>query len=244
MIIPGPANEPNNRYGSRRFDRTQATSGIPRGTDILRIDGHVSKVPKNRHRQRRYLRNIVRPMIININSWPGVGELSVAELLQRRIGGRLLDNHAIYNVAFGLCEFGSPEFFETVRAVRRVAFNQASKIPASTPIILTSAYANTPFGRENWAAIRAMADARSTPLCNVVLDCAIEENIRRLVSPQRARLRKLAEPQTLVAMRNKGELIDDEGDHRLRFDVTELSAEQSSNRISEWLKERGLIQQE
>ncbi|MCK1573902.1 AAA family ATPase [Bradyrhizobium sp. 174] len=149
-------------------------------------------------------------MIININSWPGVGKLSVAELLQRRIGGRLLDNHAIYNVAFGLCDFGSPEFFETVRAVRRVAFNQASKIPASTPIILTSAYANTPFGRENWAAIRAMADARSTPLCNVVLDCAIEENIRRLVSPQRAPLRKLAEPQTLVAMRKKGDLIDDE----------------------------------
>jgi hypothetical protein len=98
-------------------------------------------------------------------------------------------------------------------------FNQASKIPAST-------------------------DARRTPLFNVVLDCAIEENIGRLASPQRVRLRKLVEPQTLVAMRKKGELIDDEGDHRLRFDVTGLSAEQSSNRISEWLNERRLIQQE
>ena len=30
---------------SRRFDRTTATSGLPRRTDILRISGHVSKVP-------------------------------------------------------------------------------------------------------------------------------------------------------------------------------------------------------
>ena len=30
---------------SRRFDRTTATSGLPRRTDILRISGHVLKVP-------------------------------------------------------------------------------------------------------------------------------------------------------------------------------------------------------
>jgi hypothetical protein len=30
---------------SRRFDRTTAASGLLRRTDILRIDGHVSKVP-------------------------------------------------------------------------------------------------------------------------------------------------------------------------------------------------------
>ena len=32
---------------SRRFGRTTATSGLPRRTDILRIDGHVSKVNKS-----------------------------------------------------------------------------------------------------------------------------------------------------------------------------------------------------
>jgi len=30
---------------SRRFGRTRATSALPRWTDILRIGGHVSKVP-------------------------------------------------------------------------------------------------------------------------------------------------------------------------------------------------------
>jgi hypothetical protein len=31
---------------SRRFDRTTATSGLSRRTVILRISGHVSKVPR------------------------------------------------------------------------------------------------------------------------------------------------------------------------------------------------------
>jgi hypothetical protein len=180
-------------------------------------------------------------MIININGWPGVGKLSVAEFLQRRIGGRILDNHTIFNVAFSLCEFGTPEFRETVRAVRGIAFDQASKVPSGTPIILTSAYANTPFGRENWAAIRAMANVRGTPLCNVILDCSLEENIRRLQSPGRARLRKLVEPQTLVAIREGNELITEDGDHLLRLDITPLTAEQGSNHISEWLQQRGLV---
>lgn len=180
-------------------------------------------------------------MIININSWPGVGKLSVGRCLQRRIGGRLLDNHSIYNVAFGLFPFGSLEFFEAVRAVRNVGFNEATKVPATTPIILTSAYADTPFGRENWTAIETMATARRTPLCNIILDCSIEENIRRMASPPRAELRKLVDPDTLIAMRTKADLIDRDGDYRLRFNVTDLSAQQSSARIVEWLEEEHLL---
>jgi hypothetical protein len=99
-------------------------------------------------------------MIININSWPGVGKLSVAVRLQQRIGRRPLDNHTIFNVGFSLCDFRSPEFYEAVRAVRRIAFAVAIKLPSSVPILLTSAYANTPFGRENWAAMRELANLR------------------------------------------------------------------------------------
>jgi hypothetical protein len=73
-------------------------------------------------------------MIININSWPGVGKLSVAVQLQQRIGGRLLDNHTNFNVGFSLCDFRSPEFYETVGAVRQIAFAAAIKLSSSVPI--------------------------------------------------------------------------------------------------------------
>jgi hypothetical protein len=179
-------------------------------------------------------------MIVNINGWPGVGKLTIAEQLQQRIGGRLLDNHTIFNVAFCLCEFRTPEFFDTVRAVRRIAFAQASRVPAGIPITLTSAYANTPFGRENWAAIREMANAREVPLCNVVLDYSVAENIRRLQSPQRAKFRKLTESPPLIAAREASNLLDEGGDHLLRIEVSDITAEESAARIADWLTRLGL----
>ena len=45
--------------------------------------------------------------LIHINGHPGVGQLTVAELLKDSLGARLLDNHSVYNVALALTEFKS-----------------------------------------------------------------------------------------------------------------------------------------
>jgi hypothetical protein len=79
------------------------------------------------------------------------------------------------STAFSLCQFRTAEFYETVREVREIAFARASKLPPDVQLTLTSAYADTSFGRENWAAIRALASARSSLLCNIVLDCSLDE---------------------------------------------------------------------
>jgi AAA domain len=180
-------------------------------------------------------------MIININGWPGVGKLSVAERVVEHIGGRLLDNHTIFNVAFSLCEFRTPAFYETVRAVRDIAFTRVTALASDIPVILTSAYSDTPFGRENWAAIRKMADARGSPLCVVVLDCSLAENLRRLQAPERVRLRKLVDPAPLMAAREAHDLLETGGDHLLRFDTSDMSAQQSANRILQWLSKERLL---
>ena len=184
---------------------------------------------------------MARLMIININGWPGVGKLSVVERLRQGIGGRLLDNHTIFNVALSLCEFGTPEFFEMVRAVRKIAFTAVTNLPLSIPVVLTSAYANTPFGRENWTAIRDMANARASPLCNIVLDCSLDENLRRLQAPGRAALRKLTDPEPLIRSRQNAELLADGGDYLLRCDATELTPEEAACRIEDWLGNLGLL---
>ena len=59
-----------------------------------------------------------------------------------------------------------------------------------------------------------MADTRGPALCDVVLDCSIEENVRRIASPQRTVLRKLVDPQALPSMRMKANLLDGGGDYR------------------------------
>ena len=38
-------------------------------------------------------------MIVHINGWPGVGKLTVAREVARRLSARLLDNHTLHDVA-------------------------------------------------------------------------------------------------------------------------------------------------
>jgi cytidylate kinase len=68
-------------------------------------------------------------MILHINGWPGVGKLTIGKIIAKKLKGRLLDNHAIYNVAFRLTEFRSAAFYDTVRAVRDIASSVSRKFP-------------------------------------------------------------------------------------------------------------------
>jgi hypothetical protein len=54
---------------------------------------------------------------------PGVGKLTIARELLELIGGRLLHNHTLYNVALALTERKSDEYFQAVRAVQSIAFD-------------------------------------------------------------------------------------------------------------------------
>jgi cytidylate kinase len=70
-------------------------------------------------------------MLVHINSYPGVGKLTIGRALMEMIGAKLLDNHSIYNVAFALTEFKSAAYYETIRAVRAIAYQRVLELPAS-----------------------------------------------------------------------------------------------------------------
>ena len=103
-------------------------------------------------------------MIVHINSYPGVGKLTIGRLLAERLGAKLLDNHSMCNVAFALSELNSPAFCETVRAVRETAYALVLDLPAETPVILTNGYSQgSPWGIEKWEAVIALARKRGCP---------------------------------------------------------------------------------
>lgn len=88
-------------------------------------------------------------MIVHLNGLPGVGKLTVARLIAKQLDGYLIDSHTIYNVAFSLTEFQSPEFYSLVKAVRDVAYERIAAIPANIPVIMTNALGQSPWGEEN-----------------------------------------------------------------------------------------------
>ena len=175
-------------------------------------------------------------MIVHINSYPGVGKLTIARALVALIGGRILDNHTIYNVALSLTEPKSDAYFEALRAVRKVAFDLVLRLPVDEPVVLTNAhFVDSDWGNENWDAVSALSQERGVPLFVVVLSCSPEENARRMRSEGREAKRKPRDPAKFNGNANGRPLLDRDGDYTLRLDVTHLTASEAAERIAAWL---------
>jgi predicted kinase len=176
-------------------------------------------------------------MIIHINSYPGVGKLTIGRILADRLGAKLLDNHTIYNVAFALTEYKSDGFYEAGRAVRQIAYQHALALPKEVPLILTNAHAQaSAWGNECWDAVIELAKAREVPLLIVVLACSPEENQRRIQGADRAAKRKPQDPHMFKGNADGVLLLDRGGDHTLKIDITNLSAADAANAIGDWIE--------
>jgi hypothetical protein len=175
-------------------------------------------------------------MLIHLNGLPGVGKLTVGRALATRLGGRLLDNHAVCNLAFTLTDFGTEAFYETVLAVRDIAYARVRSLDARVPVVLTNVLTTDDVGEEYWRALRRLAEDRGSPFLAVTLHCDFEENARRLTTPSRGLLLKLTDPETVKRGFDGAKLIEAGADRRLRLDTTGLSADEAADRIADWVK--------
>lgn len=176
-------------------------------------------------------------MHIHLNGFPGVGKLTIGKLLSERLQGRLLDNHSIYNVAFALTEFRSKEFYDTVRAVRAIAYERALRLPKEIPITLTNAhFEDSAWGNECWDAAIELARQRGSLHYVVILICSDPaEHDRRIRGQDRALKRKPQDPAIYTARQSGRRPIERGADHLLHLDVTSLAPEQSADRIVQWI---------
>jgi len=178
-------------------------------------------------------------MIIVLNGYPGVGKLTVGRELIDQIGGRLLDIHTVYNVAFALTEFKSPEFRKTVEEIEKIAHDLIYKLPPQQPVVLTTVLAGnageSDWGDEEWGRIEELGKARP-PLCVVHVHCDLKENIERISSTDRERKRKIRDPE--MALRNQTEakpLYGKGANHLLKLDTTDLTPHESAATIAKWV---------
>ncbi|MEO0918913.1 MAG: AAA family ATPase [Pseudomonadota bacterium] len=179
----------------------------------------------------------MKPAIIHINSYPGVGKLTIGRILAQKLGAKLLDNHSIYNVAFALTEFKSDAYCDAVRDVRSVAYRLVKDLPPEVPVILTNAHAqDSVWGNECWDAAIGLARDSGRSHLVVLLECSREENAQRIQSADRDARRKPRDPKLFRQGENDRALIDRDADSLLQLDVTRLSADAAAAAISGWLK--------
>ncbi|MEF2070219.1 AAA family ATPase [Consotaella aegiceratis] len=175
-------------------------------------------------------------MIIVLNGYPGVGKLSIGRELAAVMDGRLLDIHSVYNIAFALTEFKSPEFKATVEKVEAIAHDLVLKLPLDQPVVLTTVLAGkSDWGAAEWQRIVNLGKARP-PFCVVHVGCDLDENIRRIRSEERDLKRKPRDSD--MARRNQSErkvLAGLEEENLLKLDTTEMSPGEAAAVISKWV---------
>jgi len=180
---------------------------------------------------------VLPPSLIHINSYPGVGKLTIARKVASELGAKLLDNHSIYNVAFALTDFKSKAFYDAVREVRTTAYRIVMGLSSDVPVILTNAHAqDSNWGNECWDEAIELARKTGRRHIVILLDCTRDENARRIHSVGRDAMRKPRDPTMFRQGEVDRALIDRGADKLFRLEVTDLTAHEAAASILEWLR--------
>lgn len=176
-------------------------------------------------------------MIIVLNGYPGVGKLTIGRALTDILNGRLLDIHTVYNLAFALTEFKTPEFKATVEQVEAIAHDLIHRLDKDVPVVLTTVLAgDDAWAHAEWERMLELGRARP-PFCVVHVACDLEENIERIQSAERDLKRKPRDPTYVRRNHEQAKMLaGSDEDILLKLDVTSLSAMEAAQTIADWAR--------
>ncbi|KAF5970483.1 hypothetical protein FBULB1_9680 [Fusarium bulbicola] len=178
------------------------------------------------------------PCFVYINGYPGIGKLTIANELQQLLpDSKVYHNHLLIDPIDALVERSSPGYHEMRTGLRRYALNEiaTSEYTKDKTWIFTDAREASAAGEMGAKDYEAAARKRGVSFISIVLECEIEENIRRAINPTRVAnigakltdetvLRLILEKETIYRFGNENELV---------LDVTKMSSKEAALRIKE-----------
>ncbi len=181
-----------------------------------------------------------RGWIICLVGFPGVGKLTIARELARRVEATIVDNHWINDPVLRLLpksEAAVPEaVWPQVAKVRGAVLETiATLAPRESNFIFTYAGSNEDDAdRKAFEEYRNVATRRGARFVAVRLLCSEDELMRRIQDPER-RGRKLTDPNEAIENVRHFSPLDPGIPGSLTLDVTHLSAEAAAARILDHL---------
>jgi DNA polymerase III delta prime subunit len=161
---------------------------------------------------------------------PGAGKLTVARVLARRYGMRLLDNHLSVDPALRLFDFGTPEFGYVVERIRVALLDAAGR--AGLDVVSTFVYAHVVDDDRLAALIAASADA-GAHVTLVQLAPSTEALEDRVRASSRVGTTKIKDPGLLRRLLAEFDLRTPARPDDLLIDNTALTAEDAAEFIAD-----------
>lgn len=178
--------------------------------------------------------------LIYLFGYPGVGKNTIAEAIERKTSMVAIQNHLISNAFRHVLSHQKPVQYKEVEHLvkhhtMRAWLNFLDFVEAATPnqgLIFTSVlYQDDPDRVEYFEFIEQWALRQNRALIPVRLTCSIEELQKRVQSPEREGSLKLTDPDIVLKLTNKHQLMTPQTADFLDLDVTHISPEQAADLI-------------
>lgn len=178
--------------------------------------------------------------LFHLIGYPGTGKYTIAKAMRERLeaagsSGRVVDNHYVNNVVFGLLEPGAgvPEeaWARCGEVWEAVLKTMETLSPAGWWFVLTNFLVEEQ-GDQRWVErVATAAERRGSEFLPVLLRCSRGELLRRAVEPARRARHKITDRAMLEHLLDTTTLLEPARPNRLTLDVTDLTANAAAERI-------------
>jgi hypothetical protein len=178
--------------------------------------------------------------IVHLIGYPGVGKLTIAkEIVRQRPDFVLVDNHLINNPVFSVSRADGKtplpaEIWVKASQIRAIVLDTMERLaPSDLSFVMMSNFAvENEEDKAECRKIEAVAARRGGQYFPVILTCDVEENRRRIVSPERGPNLKSIDPDEPDRLQKGAPLLRFEGHpNRIQIDVSHTKPAEAAKQI-------------
>jgi hypothetical protein len=133
------------------------------------------------------------------------------------------------------------EIWERADVIREAVLGTIEDLaPKSNSYVFTNVLEDDAEGARQYGRLRSLAESRGSLFLPVMVDCDIDEQVRRIDTPDRIGRFKGSDPDGYRRYRRRTKLFQPPAEEVLRIDTTGLDARRNADTIYNALLERGL----
>jgi shikimate kinase len=184
--------------------------------------------------------------VVFMLGYPAVGKRTVGQKLADLLDGVLIDNQLIHHPVLALFRWDGksplpPEIWERTDPIRDTVLDAIEDLaPRSNSYVFTNCLEDGDWAAAQYDTVRSLAHRRSSLFLAVMLRCDVDEQVRRIDTPDRIALMKGSDPEGYRWHRQHVTLFQPAAEEVLHVDTTSTEPAQNAKRIYQALLERGL----
>ena len=182
--------------------------------------------------------------VVFLLGYPGVGKRTVGSHLAERLDGVLVDNSLMSIPLLTLFKWDGKfpiptEIWARVALVREAVLGTIEDLaPKSNNYVFTNVLEDDDDGAGQYHQLRSLAQRRGSLFLSVMLDCEVDEQVRRIGSPDRVARLKGSDPEGYRRHRFTTKLFQPPAEEVLALDTTTVGPAENAEKIYDALVER------